>query len=65
MKIRILKFCAVILTLSVLGCESNNMKVVGNTDSHGVFNFEHEGHMYLIVNGTGIIHSESCSCKVK
>ena len=45
----------------------NEAKMVGTCGLHGtvIDEWQYEGHKYLIVNATQMIHSASCPCKNK
>lgn len=58
---------ATLLIGMMSGCAKNSKiekpYVEDNKLPLGVGKFDYEGHVYLYVGNTGVIHSESCKCK--
>ena len=56
---------ALILLLVVCGCSSENVETIGFSGDKSVRVLKHDGHDYIIFEGGGVVHSESCPCKTK
>lgn len=51
-----------LLALTLTGCDGKHVKVVNN---YKIYTDTIRGHVYLHVNGGGILHDPDCPCRNK
>lgn len=54
-----------LLALTLTGCEGTNNRYIRVVNDYDIYTDTIRGHVYLHVNGGGILHDPDCPCREK